>query len=120
MTGTLGTRAFARASRSSMNADEAILWNRLRRKAVLGLGFRRQFPIGPYFADFACPAIRLVVEVDGTSHCTEEAQAYDARRRTYLQRLDWQEIRVTNEEVYQDLERVMEFVLYAAAKLKWP
>ena len=118
MTGTFRKRAFARIARKNMNAAEAILWTRLRRNGVLGLGFRRQFPIGPYFADFACPAIRLVIEVDGTTHWTEEAQSYDARRRVYLQRLGWQEIRVTNEEVYRDLERVMEFVFHAAINLK--
>jgi very-short-patch-repair endonuclease len=114
----LGTRAFARTHRQNMTTAEVILWSRLRRKAVLGLGFRRQFPIGPYFADFACPAIRLVIEVDGSTHRTEEAQAYDARRRSFLESHGWREIRVSNEEVFRDLDRVMEYVFATAAEVR--
>jgi very-short-patch-repair endonuclease len=101
-----------------MTTAEVILWSRLRRKAILGLGFRRQFPIGPYFADFACPVIRLVIEVDGSTHRTEEAHAYDARRRELLERQGWREIRVSNEEVFRNLDRVLEYVIATAAELR--
>jgi very-short-patch-repair endonuclease len=114
----LGTRAFARTHRKNMTTAEVILWSRLRRKAILGLGFRRQFPIGPYFADFACPVIRLVIEVDGSTHRTEEAHAYDARRRAFLESQGWREIRVSNEEVFRDLDRVLEYVIATAAELR--
>jgi very-short-patch-repair endonuclease len=100
-----------------MPAAEVILWSKIRRKAILGLGFRRQFPIGPYFADFACPAIRLVIEVDGSTHWTEAAQARDLHRRAFLESQGWREIRVSNEEVFRDLDRVLEFIIATAAEL---
>jgi very-short-patch-repair endonuclease len=118
MTKQLGTRAYARTLRKSMPAAEVVLWSHLRRKAVLGLGFRRQFPIGPYFADFACPAIRLVIEVDGSTHWTEAAQARDVQRRLFLVSQGWHEIRVSNEEVFRDLDRVLEYVIATAAELR--
>jgi very-short-patch-repair endonuclease len=114
----LGTRAYARTLRKHMPAAEVVLWSHLRRKAVLGLGFRRQFPIGPYFADFACPAIRLVIEVDGSIHRTEAAQASDKQRRLFLESQGWREIRVSNEEVFRDLDRVLEYVIATAVELR--
>ena len=116
MTKQLGTRAYARTLRKNMPAAEVILWSHLRRKAILGLGFRRQFPIGPYFTDFACPAIRLVIEVDGSVHRTEAAHARDVQRRVFLESQGWREIRVSNEEVLRDLDRVLEYVIATAAE----
>jgi very-short-patch-repair endonuclease len=49
-----------------MNDAEVILWSRLRRHP--SLKFRRQHPIGPYIADFACLSARLVIEADGDTH----------------------------------------------------
>ena len=44
------------------------MWNELKAKRLNGHKFVRQFPIGPYFADFLCSQKRLVVEVDGSQH----------------------------------------------------
>ncbi|WP_185829168.1 endonuclease domain-containing protein [Sphingomonas ginkgonis] len=56
-----------------MSPAELILWRRL--KAVPGIRFRRQHAIGPYVADFYCPAAKLVIEVDGNTHDCAEAPA---------------------------------------------
>jgi very-short-patch-repair endonuclease len=66
----------------------------------------KQRPIGPYIADFYCPAATLVVELDGDSHFTPEGRAYDAERTAYLQSLGLHILRFTNLEVYQNLEGV--------------
>ena len=108
------TRKFARTARRNMNHAEARLWSCLKGEKLYGLRFRRQYPIGPYFADFACPRIRLIVEVDGATHWTEDAQAHDARRREQLQREGWHEIRVSNEDVYRNLDRVLEYIATSA------
>ena len=47
---------------------EAVFWKFLRDRRLEGLKFRRQLPLGPYIADFACPSIRLIVELDGGVH----------------------------------------------------
>ena len=54
--------------RASLTDAERRLWNRLRRKQILGVQFYRQEPIGNYIVDFYAPATRLVVEVDGAHH----------------------------------------------------
>jgi very-short-patch-repair endonuclease len=71
----------ARLLRSHQTDAEQRLWQRLRGK-LLGVAFRRQYPIGPFIADFACAALSIVIELDGGQHA--EAKDYDARRDTYL------------------------------------
>src|SRR5260221_14673297 len=68
----------ARALRTTPTDAEIRLWSRLRRKQLEGFRFRRQQPIGPYIVDFLCPAAKLVIEVDGGQHATDEQR--DAAR----------------------------------------
>ena len=62
------SRERARDLRAHMSLPEVLLWEQLRRRQLLGLKFRGQHVVGPYFADFYCHELRLVVEVDGVSH----------------------------------------------------
>jgi very-short-patch-repair endonuclease len=63
-----GVTEFSRQLRHGDNMGEALLWNQLKAKNLGGFKFVRQFPIGPYFADFICRSKKLVVEVDGSQH----------------------------------------------------
>lgn len=60
--------AKARNLRRDSGKPERICWELLRAHRLDGYKFRRQHPIGSYFADFACPARRLVIEIDGEHH----------------------------------------------------
>ncbi|WP_235578346.1 endonuclease domain-containing protein [Pseudorhodoferax sp. Leaf267] len=64
-----------------MTDSERRLWSRLRLEQ-LGVKFRRQHPIGPYIADFACLSRRLIVELDGSQHAAQASA--DARRDAFL------------------------------------
>ncbi|HLY04129.1 MAG TPA: endonuclease domain-containing protein [Rhizomicrobium sp.] len=98
----------ARALRRRLTKAETILWSRLR-GGIGGMRFRRQHPIGPYIADFACIRARLVLELDGATHGTDE-QAHDARREAYLRSQHWRIVRIRNELVYDSLERVLDVI----------
>jgi very-short-patch-repair endonuclease len=76
------TRERSRALRRNATDAERKLWAALRRKALAGARFRRQYPIGDYFADFCCLEHKLVIEVDGGQHA--DAQEYDDRRTSFL------------------------------------
>jgi very-short-patch-repair endonuclease len=93
--------------RRQMTKAEVILWSRLRRKAMHGLRIRRQHPIGPYIADFACLTLRIVIEIDGATHGSAEEIAYDKRRQAYLQRHGFRVLRFWNQEIYENLEGVL-------------
>ena len=91
-----------------MTNAEVILWSRLRRKSFAGLRFRRQHPIGPFVADFACVAAHAVIEVDGGTHGTDEEVDYDRRRDALLRAEGWHVLRIRNEDIYRRLDDVME------------
>ena len=67
----------ARDLRQSTSKTELKLWPHLRNKN-LGYSFRRQHPIGPYFSDYYCAALKLAIEVDGDRHNAEKDSARDA------------------------------------------
>jgi very-short-patch-repair endonuclease len=100
----LNSRKFARRLRKEMTAAEVILWAHIRRYAT-GWRFRRQHPIGPYVADFACVIAKLVVEVDGATHGADEASR-DAVRTRHLEAQGWAIIRFSNTDIYRDLDGV--------------
>lgn len=91
----------ARAMRKDMSNAEAKLWSLLRDRRMIRRKFRQQHPIGPWVVDFACPAIRLVVEVDGPSHDKPDQQAWDEMKEEYLQSSGWRVLRIKNANVYQ-------------------
>jgi very-short-patch-repair endonuclease len=68
--------------------------------------FSRQKPLGNYIADFYCAGKLLIIELDGDSHFTGPAQAYDRYRTDALEAQGVRVIRFTNLEVTQQFEAV--------------
>ncbi|MEL6319257.1 MAG: endonuclease domain-containing protein [Cyanobacteria bacterium J06626_14] len=109
------TRIFNRRSdkakrqrlRNNMPRAEIILWSRLRLRQVAGVKFRRQYGVERFVLDFYCPALKLAIEVDGPTHLSPEAQAYDQRRQQFIEELGIRFLRFTNQEVYQNLDGVL-------------
>ncbi|MFN7056175.1 endonuclease domain-containing protein [Hyphomonas sp.] len=101
----------ARALRKAMPRAEVILWSRLRRQQLGGYRFRRQVPVGPCIADFACLELKLIVEVDGATHSSADEIAYDRRRTAFLEREGWHVWRVWNIEIDENLDGVLEGLL---------
>ena len=101
----------ARQLRKNPTDAERKLWKHLRLKQLEGHRFRRQVPIGPYYADFLCLERRLIVEVDGGQHAEREIE--DSRRTAWLESQGFRVIRCWNNEVLQNIEGVVEAVLAA-------
>ena len=97
----------ARASRKKPTPSEARLWERLRCKQ-LGYVFRRQSCVRGYIADFYCPALRIIVEVDGGYH--RDRAAYDARRDQHLAAVGIATVRVTADEVMDNTDRTVSII----------
>ena len=93
--------------RSRATIPERMLWNKLKRRQIRGLRFRRQHAIGPYIVDFYCPANGLVVELDGRTHEGEDAQEHDASRTNWLTDHGLRVIRFTNDDVITNLHGVV-------------
>jgi very-short-patch-repair endonuclease len=106
------TRRRAVDLRCKATGPEQRLWSILGRRRLGGFKFRRQHPIEPYIVDFYCAAAKLVVELDGESH--EGRQAYDEVRELQLRTLGLRIVRVTNDDVLNNLEGVAEAILREA------
>ena len=98
-----------------MTDAEMILWSRLRRRQVEGFKVRRQHPIGPYIADFACLQCRLVVELDGASHSTDQEIAHDRRRTAFIERDGWLVLRFWNTDLYDDIDETLNRIAEVAS-----
>ena len=94
------------------------LWDGLRRKQIGGFRFRRQVILGDFIADFASFDARLVIEVDGATHSTDQELAYDATRSGTLARLGFAVLRFTNEDVYRNLDGVLETIRMKLIQLR--
>ena len=103
----------ARELRANMTEAERRLWSRLRHRQLHGHHFRRQVPIGPYVADFACLASRLVVEVDVSQHDNDLNRSRDDKRTRWLESEGYRVIRFWNNDVTQNALGVLD-VIYAA------
>src|SRR4051794_726466 len=100
-----------RLRRDATNA-ETILWRALR-ETMPEARFRRQHPIDCYVVDFACPAAKLAIELDGGQHA--EQQEADAERTAELQRRGYRVIRFWNNDVIQNLGGILETIRSAIA-----
>ena len=94
----------ARSLRKRNTQSESLLWGLLRAKQLCNLKFRREHPIAPYYADFACPAKMLVIEIDGDYH--DHIAENDLKREAYLRELGWEVLRFSDKEVEDDIEAV--------------
>jgi very-short-patch-repair endonuclease len=103
-------RATARRLRAKSTETEVLLWKRLRTIEIEGSHFRRQVPIGPYVADFACMAARLVIELDGSQHNTDANRARDEWRTRWLESEGYRVIRFWNNDLTSNMDGVLETV----------
>ena len=84
-----------------MSLPEVKLWSLLRRSPD-GVRFRRQHPVGPYVADFYCPAAKLAIEIDGGVHDAADAQTKDRARDAYMKRIGLTVIQILAADVLAD------------------
>jgi very-short-patch-repair endonuclease len=103
----------ARGLRQNHTGAERLLWRRLRNRLLGGFKFVRQEPAGPYFADFVCREEKLVVEVDGATHSTDDERRRDAKREHFLRDLGYRMVRFQNGDVYRNIEGVLDTILAA-------
>ncbi|URR36252.1 DUF1156 domain-containing protein [Thermosynechococcus sp. HN-54] len=102
--------AIARQLRKRQTRSEEILWQALRNGQLEGRKFRRQQPIGAFVVDFFCAAERLIVEVDGSIHDSEEQQALDRQRQRLLESLGLRFVRLRAEAVETDLAACLHLI----------
>ena len=103
-------KARARALRASQTSAEAKLWQALRNRKLARWKFRRQHPIDRYVVDFVTLDGKLIVEVDGVTHSEPAEIQRDKARSFVLEACGFFIVRVSNTDVYENLEGVLELI----------
>ncbi len=102
-----GTVQRARKLRRDSTEVEKKLWSALRRKLPV-YKWRRQMPLGPYIADFACFAEKVIIEIDGGQHAS--AKLYDDRRTRFIEAQGYRVLRFWNNDVMSNADGVLETI----------
>jgi very-short-patch-repair endonuclease len=97
----------AKAMRKAMTPAESLLWDKIKNNK-LGVKFRRQEVIHNYIADFASNSIKLVVELDGSSH--NDKTDYDRYRTEIIEILGFKVLRFKSEELFNDINIVIDTI----------
>lgn len=105
-------KKFVDDNRKNPTEAETKLWEILKGRKIAGYKFRRQHIIGSYIADFVCIPERLVIEVDGLIHQVPENKANDEERTKDLNRLGFNVVRYTNDEVLKKPSEVINSLLH--------
>jgi very-short-patch-repair endonuclease len=91
-----------------------MMWRALKAFLIVGTHFRRQAPIGPYVVDFLCPALRLVIEIDGGHHAEDDVTHRDQIRQAWLEAEGYRVLRFWNSDVASNMEGILQTIVDAA------
>src|SRR3989344_1243378 len=106
--------------RNNATEAERFLWQHLKKSSLSSLKFCRQYGAGPYVLDFYCPEIRLGIELDGGYHREKDQAIYDKDRDSYLRELNIKILRFQNNEVLQNIDKVLNKILTSIPALPPP
>lgn len=98
----------ARSLRQRQTPSESLLGERLRSRRFQGLKFRCQHAVFAYVLDFYCPELRLAIEIDGGIHHTPQQRERDRERQLAIEELGISFLRVSADDVEDDLDGVLE------------
>lgn len=97
----------ARNLRKNATIQERRLWNLLKNRQFCNLKFKRQQPVGEYIVDFICKEAKIIIEVDGGQHNTNDNIRRDKERTDYLEGLGYKVIRFWNNEIHEDIDGIL-------------
>jgi very-short-patch-repair endonuclease len=107
-----------RELRSNMTKAEAIVWQKLRCKQIENCKFRNQYSVDHFVLDFYSPELKLAIEIDGESHFQEGVAQYDKERQIFIESAGIQFLRFTNQDVYENLNGVLETIASKIRELR--
>ena len=110
----------ARLLRNNMTEAEKIVWDKLKNRKVFNARFRRQHPIRSFIVDFYCHEYKLAIEIDGEIHLKTEVNEYDDGRSHDIEKFGIKILRFTNNEVFTNLNKIIEEILENIAVFEPP
>jgi very-short-patch-repair endonuclease len=104
-------QSYARELRKNMTDAEVRLWARIKSRQLNGYQFYRQRIINRHIVDFYCPRLKLVIELDGGQHYSDEMAHKDKKRDEYLSNLGLKILRFTDTDVLVNTDAVLDNIL---------
>lgn len=98
----------AKNLRKNATPQENHLWHDFLSKYEIR--FQRQKAIDDFIADFYCHKAKLIIEIDGSQHYTEEGRTNDEFRTEILTRYDLKIIRFTNSQINMNFQAVCKYI----------
>lgn len=111
-------KPFSRDLRHNMTDAEKKLWQKIKRKQILGVQFYRQRPIGSFIVDFYANFPKVAIELDGSQHYLPEQIQRDTERDNYLYYLGIFVLRFDNYSVLNNTEGVLEIIYTTVEKIR--
>ena len=102
----LERRELCREMRKRQTPAEEFFWELVRDRRFCRLKFRRQHPLGSFVADFYCPELRLVVELDGGVHQNQKGR--DQARDQAIYQRGVRVLRIKNADILEHPEEALE------------
>ena len=90
-----------------MTDAEIFLWSKIRMKQLNNCQFYRQKIIGDYIVDFFCPKFKLVIEVDGGQHYSDDMLNADRERDEVLKSMGMKVLHFINPDVLKNIDGVV-------------
>ncbi len=103
-------KPYSRNLRNKSTLSEVLLWNKLKARQMMGYQFMRQKPIENYIVDFFCSKLKLIIEVDGSSH--HGKAEYDLQRQKKLEALGLNVLRIDDMDVKMEMNKVLATIQY--------
>ena len=100
-------KQLCRDLRNNSTTGEISLWKQLRARSMMGYQFYRQKPLDNFIIDFYCPALQLIIEIDGKYHGSEEEALNDDIRQKKLEEWNLNFLRFSETEVRKDMINVL-------------
>ncbi|MEQ9308687.1 MAG: endonuclease domain-containing protein [Balneolaceae bacterium] len=110
-------KKLASKNRKKATKAEACLWKFALSRKQVGFTFKRQRPVLKYIADFMCQELKLIIEVDGSSHDSMEVRLNDLMRQKELEKFGFTILRFTNEQVLENMDDVRRIILQVVDEL---
>ncbi len=101
-------KGLARSLRKNMTDAERHLWAKIRGKQLKDKQFYRKKNVGNYIVDFYCPSAKLIIELDGGQHYSDEGKKKDEIRDNYLKHFGFTVLRFSDRDVLKNIEGVLE------------
>lgn len=102
-----------RGLRRQQTDAELLIWQCLRTRRLHECKFLRQHRVGPFYLDFVCLEIGLIVELDGSQHLEPQQQHADGLRTLFLERMGYRVLRFWNDEVLRETDSVLDEIARA-------